>query len=105
MFNSIPIVIILGMLCGVIIGIVWPNLNKIFFEVSYKKLRGRLPEGGVFLIASLIGWIGAFGAILSMLIFAPIIPDNVWPYFYRSYFIAMLGGMLILALYGKRERR
>lgn len=105
MVNSIPVIILLGILWGVLIGIGWPNINTVVFEITYKKLQGHLAEGLVFLVASLIGWFCAFCVILSMLIFAPIIPDDLWVYFYKSYFIAMFAGVFILVWYKKSRVR
>ncbi len=91
--NNVFFIVICGLFSGVIFGLFYQNVF-LRTEIFFMQLFFRFGSSKIYkVIAYFLACIIIFLFFLYALLFSPFIPDQLWNYFYNSYFIGVVLGM------------
>lgn len=95
MITYTPLIIAIALTTGIIIGRYYMTFYSTIYQYAYDHLIKIMPDSyfvvGSFLVALQI----VFIFFLIGLVCSPLIPDDLWIYFSRSYFIGILIAMVL----------
>lgn len=95
MMSSIPWIVTLALIHGCMLGYFWPILFGSIYKPLFTHLMRLLPEVVSLIVSGLFTCVVIFLFFISGLIFSPFISDELWVYFYKSYFGGILLGIFI----------